>query len=282
MKYLLAGIIALFALATINAAVAKSPPPPPPPVYHWTGFYVGANVGYGWGNSTVNYSPNDPSSACLFGANGCTGAPPPATPFNTSGVLGGVQFGYTWQLNRNWLAGIETDFDWSGINGSGSSVSSPFGLSATTTANERINFFGTVRGRLGILPMESLFTYVTGGFAYGQVAHTASYINTSGVTYGANGAPFGVDCIDGAPTYMTGSSTGMATGWTVGAGSEFAISNLVKSKVEYLYLSCKAVRLLKRQEHSAAAVACSRPLMRATVERLLVLLALDWTMGSSP
>ena len=130
--------------------------------------------------------------------------------------------------------------------------------------------------------MESLFTYVTGGFAYGQVAHTASYINTSGVTYGANGAPFGVDCIDGAPTYMTGSSTGMATGWTVGAGSEFAISNLVKSKVEYLYLSCKAVRLLKRQEHSAAAVACSRPLMRATVERLLVLLALDWTMGSSP
>ena len=69
--------------------------------YNWTGFYIGANIGGGWGSSDVDFSPNDPIAA-LFSL--------PPTSLKISGVLGGLQVGYNWQVNRNGLIGIETDF----------------------------------------------------------------------------------------------------------------------------------------------------------------------------
>jgi outer membrane immunogenic protein len=67
----LAIIAAVFAAAFAQIASAadlprKAPaytPPPPPPVYSWTGFYICANVGYGWGNSSATESPGDEASA---------------------------------------------------------------------------------------------------------------------------------------------------------------------------------------------------------------------------
>lgn len=65
----LLGRVILYAVAAIGfASVAfaadipvKAPPVAPvlAPAYSWTGFYVEVNVGGGWSNSNVGYSPND-------------------------------------------------------------------------------------------------------------------------------------------------------------------------------------------------------------------------------
>ena len=80
---------------------------------NWTGFYLGANVGGGWGSRSVDYAANDPATVLLFAPAPGLGGAPPSTSFKSSGAIGGLQIGYNWQFNRNWLVGVETDFDWS-------------------------------------------------------------------------------------------------------------------------------------------------------------------------
>jgi outer membrane immunogenic protein len=219
------------------AFAADMPAKAPPAVQQsWDGFYVGGNVGYGWGtNRKVSYSPNDPESTFIFitGA----GAPPPVS-FKESGALGGLQLGYNWQLNRNWLAGLETDFDWSGVKGSGLSAGTIAAAGPGTIAapvNEQVTWFGTVRGRLGYLPMNDLLTYVTGGVAYGHVSHTGSYVN-NGPFFGNTIGGFTAFCATGVACYA-GSSSTTAAGWTVGAGFEYALGKNWSLKAEYLYVN---------------------------------------------
>src|ERR1700743_197517 len=63
MKKILFAIAALAVLAATDLAhaadMALKAPPPPAPVYSWTGFYVGANAGYGWHDPTVRLTPKD-------------------------------------------------------------------------------------------------------------------------------------------------------------------------------------------------------------------------------
>jgi outer membrane immunogenic protein len=198
--------------------------------------YVGGNIGGGWGKRDVDFVL-DPFSAGVFNT------PPQGDSFDTSGVIGGLQLGYNWQFNRNWLVGLEADFDWSGIKGSGSSAAvlahggqtDPF----SATADEHIKWFGTVRARLGYLPTDNLLAYVTGGFAYGKVEHSGGMINNSANTITLISGPFAVTCFAAAACY-TGSSSDVATGWTVGGGLEYAIWSRWTLRAEYLYVSLKS------------------------------------------
>lgn len=207
----------------------------PAPVMNWTGFYIGGNIGGGWGDRSVDYSANDPASVSLFSAV-VHGAPSPSS-FKSSGVLGGLQLGYNWQAGPNWLVGVETDFDWSGIKGSGTTtgivgITNPF----SETVEERIKWFGTVRARLGYLATPNLLAYATGGFAYGRVEHTGSYdlVGPLGATV-VVGA-FSANCSPNAAC-LAGSSSNIATGWTAGGGVEYAIWQKWTLKAEYLYVS---------------------------------------------
>ena len=193
----------------------------------WTGFYVGINAGGAWGDRSVDFAPNDLTAA------GFTG-PLPSVSFTSSGVIGGVQLGYNWQFNSNWLIGIETDFDGAGIKGSSTS-SINGGLAFTSTVDEHVKWLGTVRGRLGYLPTGNLLAYVTGGFAYGSVEHTGSFSNPSGITIIALGNP-SVVCAANS-TCFAGSSSGVATGWTLGGGLEYALWRNLTLRGEYLYVS---------------------------------------------
>jgi outer membrane immunogenic protein len=104
-----------------------------------------------------------------------------------------------------------------------------------------------VRGRLGFLPTDRLLIYGTGGFAYGRVE--ANSVLTLAVPNNA-GNVFSFDCSAGVafPTCFTGNSARIATGWTAGAGFEFALSQNVSLKGEYLYVN------LGTNSHSLAAV----------------------------
>lgn len=201
--------------------------------YSWTGFYIGGNVGGGWGGRGVHYEANDPGAAALLPIIGLT-----YQSFDTSGVIGGVQAGYNYQINRNWLVGLEADFDWSGMKGSAST--SILGGLFTASVDEHIKWFGTVRARLGFLPTGNLLTYVTGGFAYGQVERTGSLVQDRAGISIVVAPPFSSLCTGPAATCFAGSSRDTALGWTVGGGLEYAFWQKWTIKAEYLYVSLES------------------------------------------
>jgi outer membrane immunogenic protein len=110
------------------------------------------------------------------------------------------------------------------------------GAVPTQIATEHsVTWFGTVRGRLGFLPTDRLLIYGTGGFAYGRVAANSA-LSVGAATAFAGGG-FAFDCNNVFPTCFTGNSTRVATGWTAGGGFEFALSQNISLKAEYLYVN---------------------------------------------
>src|SRR6478752_745980 len=104
---------ALFAAALL-AALSAARPAQADGI--WSGFYVGANAGYAWGNAGNNLTIVDgPGINCHFCALGVgndaglvqtAGSP----SFDPKGFTGGVQLGYNWQT-QNWVYGLEADFN---------------------------------------------------------------------------------------------------------------------------------------------------------------------------
>jgi outer membrane immunogenic protein len=111
------------------------------PYYNWTGFYLGINGGYGFGNS--NWSAAGTGN------------------FNTNGGLIGGTAGYNWQIGQAVL-GLEGDGDWSGISGSTTNSLCPGGCK---TSND---WLATVRGRVGYAA-DRWMPYATAGAAFGDI-----------------------------------------------------------------------------------------------------------------
>lgn len=200
----------------------------PPPAWSWTGLYVGGNLGYGWGRSS------DSSSA----AQADSGVPQlflwslsPGGANNVSGLIGGGQVGYNWQVT-NFLFGLEADIQGSGQKHTGqfgSALAAP-GLGdginpAALTDTSKLDWFGTLRGRLGMLASPRWLVYATGGLAYGN-------INETGVA--APLSPFSIVPINEGSLVWSQSKT--KVGWTAGAGVENALSANWSWKIEYLYM----------------------------------------------
>jgi len=75
------------AIQSASAADMALKAPPPAPVYSWTGFYIGANVGYSWGKGNSDYY--DPN----FGASGTGAISNNPLSERLDGVIGGGQIG---------------------------------------------------------------------------------------------------------------------------------------------------------------------------------------------
>lgn len=250
--------IPLIAAAVLSAAFSQvsvaADMPVKAPIYkaapaavseNWTGFYIGANFGYALdSNRTVTFTPNDPVSfaGTCGGLNGSTCAGP--TSFDLNGIIGGIQAGYNWQFNRSLLLGIETDFQWSRIDGA--STSPVFNLAAlglfftapsSFNVSEKIKWLGTVRGRLGWLPSDDLLVYATGGFAYGRITASAVLNSVANTNLQAAVPPlFGYVCVAG-PACFVGSGSRTATGWAAGGGIEYLFLRSWSLKAEYLYVN---------------------------------------------
>jgi len=238
---------------------------PPPVVVGWSGFYVGANGGYGWADSSVSFAGDNlvgaflvdpagvrPVRACVHFvcATQFTGSTPvgPAI-FQSEGGTAGLQAGYNWQVNPAWLVGFETDINWSNIKGSGQTSGNilvldccaGFALFQPVLADRSITSFGTVRARLGWLPKPNVLLYGTGGFAYGRIRESITEILTApgfpaGTQVTISGGGTSLACVLGAPC-LTGGSSRIATGWSAGFGGEHAITPNVSVKGEYLYIN---------------------------------------------
>ena len=158
-KYLLASVAALGLVAAGAASAADLPsrkgpvvaPAYIPPVFTWTGFYVGANAGYAWGNVNAG-------DAFFSGRTVSIG--------DIDGFIGGGQIGYNYQIGQ-FVVGLEAD-----LQGADLSATSGFG------DRVRTDYFGTVRARLGFA-VDRWMPYITGGWAYGNVKTSIAGIGSS-------------------------------------------------------------------------------------------------------
>jgi len=209
------------------------------PVSTWSGFYLGINAGYG-GESGLGFRDD-------VYYTGVTPVAPYASltgPTNITGGFGGGQFGYNLQAG-NIVYGIETDIQGSGIMGSGTQAFALLGTSGTNfcpTAHPggptfteascgakndlNVDYFGTVRGRLGY-NLGGTLIYVTGGLAYGGVRTSTAYSDyTAPATLNLHGM-------------VSNSST--LTGWAAGAGVEYKIGPSWSLKGEYQFIDLGSI-----------------------------------------
>ncbi|MFS8036999.1 outer membrane protein [Xanthobacter sp. AM11] len=162
MKRFLLATVALAALSAPAAAADLATKYPVKavavPVFSWTGFYIGANVGYGGDSFTYDVD--------YFGL------PVAAASITSSGFFVGGQIGYNYQFANNVVLGLETDLQWSDI--SGTVDASVLGL-PVLSAGSSVDYFGTIRARLGYA-IDRFLPYITGGVAYGKTGTDVSVL----------------------------------------------------------------------------------------------------------
>jgi outer membrane immunogenic protein len=198
MKKVLLSTVALIAFAAPAAAAdlaarpyVKAPPAPIAVAYDWSGFYIGANGG--WGSSQKCWEAVAPTIP-LIGPEGCHDA--------TGGTAGG-QIGYRWQAGT-WVFGLEGQGNWADFRGSHVSTLFP-----GDRLDSRIDAFGLFTGQIGYAANNVLF-YVKGGAAV-----TADRFRIFDVPTGLVVATTGDDTRWGA-SVGTGIEFGFAPNWTAG------------------------------------------------------------------
>ncbi len=221
------------------ALVYKAPVVAPAP-FSWTGFYAGGNVGGGWENTQTDYSytsfpaPAPPGFEDVFGPGGplnvggssavasaiADGFIPTSLGGSQSGFFtGGAQIGYNAQFNQA-VVGLEADFDWvnNGVRTTNFTAPPNGVITNVGSSSAGLRWLGTVRGRLGWAADRALF-YVTGGLAYGSVVAASNATN-----------------YDGSNTDLfAGNASDTRYGYAVGGGLEYALTNNVTARAEYLF-----------------------------------------------
>jgi outer membrane immunogenic protein len=230
MNRLLLGTASFVALVAAGSAQAA----PPPVIYNWTGFYIGANIGWSFGHASTDWT--------------IAGAPFGSTSQNMDGILGGLQAGYNRQ-SGNWVLGLEADIQATAQTGNSSLIDSipaipgipcvnidgpntpcrpgtgtPGVPGVTGVANNEINlpWFGTFRGRLGFTPSDRWLVYATGGLAYGEIQSNGTLTVIAG-------------------TSVAASTSTINAGWTIGGGIEAALRDSWTARFEYLYIDFGSV-----------------------------------------
>ena len=212
--FLAAAVLVGFAAIDVAGAadMALKAAPLPAPVFSWTGWYAGLNVGgsFGKADDTTSY-----------------GAPPTlfsSTSSRLDGVIGGGQIGYNLQ-SGSWLFGLEADIQGSSERSMATTsavvpaigcILAPCGALGTLTDGEKLPWFGTARGRIGVVASPTWLFYVAGGLAFGEIKSNEAF------TVGA--------------ASITNAFDTTRAGWTLGGGVEASLGSNWSAKLEYLYL----------------------------------------------
>lgn len=214
----------------------------------WTGFYAGGSLGGGRQSSstsvagpfgspiftpttttTTSTTTTSPITSTTVTTTTTFGAPvlaasainPLAVPRSLSpdgnGLVGGAQFGFNYQIGAV-VIGAETDLSATRLGGSQSSAANPGGTRFTTRAENELSMLGTVRARAGFV-LGDFLIYGSGGYAYGLVDQKGSI------------APDNPATTSGA----SASRSGLASGWALGGGVEYAIMPRMTLRLDYTH-----------------------------------------------
>jgi outer membrane immunogenic protein len=198
-------IAALFVASGASAAdlaVKARPMVSAAPVYSWTGCYVGAQVGWGWGRN--NHTQTGSFSSALPQSR--------SGRVDTSGGLFGGQVGCNYQFSSNWVAGIQVDGAGTDFNGKANDP-----LDIFDSISLKTDWLASVTGRVGYTIYNNQgMLYVKGGGAW---VHNTWDLTIADRSYG--------------PAIVTETKTG----WTVGAGMEWKFTQDWSGFAEYNYYS---------------------------------------------
>jgi iron complex outermembrane recepter protein len=232
--------------------------------WSWGGFYLGGNIGYGWGKSDTDTAFTDlATTGQLFAT---------ASSNRLDGAVGGAQAGYNW-VAGNLLAGLEADLNYSGQR-AGLTAACPGevcnpalvgvvgdpSVQAIFEQGQKLEWFATLRGRLGAIVTTGAVAYVTGGLAVGEVM-------TAGTVFGFDG--------DGNPVNTIVSSHNTKAGWTAGGGLEAQLIGNWTGRIEYLYLDLGSVTTVPTPAPGSTVAAAFNSRVTDNVVRLGVNYKLD-------
>ena len=205
MKPIIVAVVALLAgMGRVMAADMPVPQaaPVPPPVYF--------PAYYNWSGIYLGLN-----GGYGFGQSNWTNASVSTGSFNTNGFLVGGTLGANYQTG-SYLVGFEGDIDWSSVQGSSSAAACvALGAAAGTTCQTKSPWLGTARARVGYA-FDRLLVFGTGGAAFSGLE---AILNPGG-------------SISPGPSQL---------GWTAGAGVEYAFTDAVSAKVEYLFVNLGTV-----------------------------------------
>lgn len=166
-----------------------------PTAYDWTGFYLGAQAGYAWGDSPSEVYERSTGRAVEA-----------KVDFAPEGALGGLYLGYQHQFSGGALLGVEADFAAGGIDNNFATL-----VPGNRSYKSEIDWQGAVRLKVGYA-FDRFLPYVAGGLAFARYETSISYM----------------------PTPLISVSKTLLGG-TVGAGVEYAFSDAFSARVEYRY-----------------------------------------------
>jgi len=231
---------ALTGSISLSAFAADLPArwPPAGAPFSWTGYYAGANLGYGWGDPQIT------SSIRAF-----VDAGPAATGILSSAVttasnsarsaIGGLHAGYSVQAGM-WVYGIETDLSVTRLRAAiPGFVTSAAAVGGVDTASMQthssptasIDWFGTLRPRLGYT-WNRMLIYGTVGLSYGSVKLADGSVFNG---FAGNGTlpPDGTVAFGSLGT-VTHSL--VKAGWTAGGGADYAYTDNIILSLTYLHV----------------------------------------------
>ncbi len=200
-------LLASTALTTSTVFIATTAwAAPPTPRYTWTGCYVGANAGAAFNH--VDNTVDVPGIASF------------ATSDRNTSFTGGGGAGCNLQFDPHWVVGLEGDFNY--LNGkAGQNFRIRFnGEDTVGSQDTTVRWLATLRGRFGYA-WDRSFLYATGGFAFGDVRSSVIATRTDG-----SGR---------IREEYTGSYSSTRTGWTIGGGFEYLLTDRLSAKFEYLH-----------------------------------------------
>ena len=160
MKKLLIAATALSGFLALTGAASAADTVVTDPVYDWTGFYVGLQGGYGFGDNDWNEDGGGSTDADDF-----------------EGFVGGVTAGANFQMDSIVL-GVEGDLSFSDLSAE-LTANATFVCGIGGTCDTDSDWFGTLRGRLGFA-MGNTLPYITGGLAVGDAEGTTSQFGQHG------------------------------------------------------------------------------------------------------
>ena len=207
-RYLIAAsVAALTAASAAQAADVVAAQEPAPvvaaPAFSWTGFYAGGQIGGSWSDTDVKGHSAVIDYTKSF-------SPDP------SGFIGGLYAGYNFDIGNNVVLGIETDWVWGDMDENDKFTYNTVGDVVSSKLKEK--WAGATRARVGYA-MDRWMPYLAGGVAYSKVDSNYRLKSSKGDVY---------------PMYSANGSDTL-TGWTIGAGVDYAMTDHLILRAEYRY-----------------------------------------------